>query len=60
MLARGPLYVHLSYAPRWRMLDMMARGLKPMDGPIEVGKKRESEDQDMLDAIDEISEKLSN
>ena len=56
MLAPGPLYVHLSYAPRWRMLDRMARGLKPMEGPIEVGKKRESEDQDLLDAIDEISE----
>ena len=56
MLAPGPLYVHLSYAPRWRMLDRMARGLKPIDGPIEVGKMRESEDQDMLDAIDEISE----
>ena len=38
------------------MLDRMARGLKPFDGPIEVGKMRESEDQDMLDAIDEISE----
>ena len=56
MLAPGPLYVHLSYAPRWRMLDRMARGLAPMEGPIEVGKKSESEDQDMLDAIDEISE----
>ena len=56
MLAPGPLYVHLSYAPRWRMLDRMARGMAPMEGPIEVGKKSESEDQDMLDAIDEISE----
>jgi len=56
MLAPGPLYVHLSYAPRWRMLDRMARGLAPMEGPIEVGKKSDSEDQDMLDAIDEITE----
>ena len=56
MLAPGPLYVHLSYAPRWRMLDRMARGLAPIEGPIEVGKKSELEDQDMLDAIDEISE----
>ena len=56
MLAPGPLYIHLSYAPRWRMLDRMARGLAPMEGPIEVGKKSELEDQDMLDAIDEITE----
>ena len=34
----------------------MARGLAPMEGPIEVGKKSELEDQDMLDAIDEITE----
>ena len=56
MMAPGPLYVHLSYAPRWRMLDRMARGLKPMEGPIQVGKAREPEDKDLQDAIDEISE----
>jgi len=28
----GPLYVHLSYAPRWRMLDRIDRGLDPFDG----------------------------
>ncbi len=28
----GPLYIHLSYAPRWRMLDRIDRGLDPFDG----------------------------
>ena len=28
----GPLYIHLSYAPRWRMLDRIDRGLEPFDG----------------------------
>ncbi len=56
LLAPGPLYVHLSYAPRWRMLERMSRGLKPVEGPIAVGKGVESEDQDLLDAIDEMTE----
>tara|TARA_B100002052_G_scaffold294073_1_gene318255 strand:- start:305 stop:973 length:669 start_codon:yes stop_codon:yes gene_type:complete len=60
MIAPGPLYVHLSYAPRWRMLDRMARGLKPIEGPLEVGKKRESEDEDLLAAIDEITDEPSD
>jgi len=55
MLIPGPLYVHLSYAPRWRMLDRMARGLSPMDKPIQVGNEKQLEDQDVTDAIDEIS-----
>ena len=55
MLIPGPLYVHLSYAPRWRMLDRMARGLSPMDKPIQVGNEKQLDDQDVTDAIDEIS-----
>ena len=28
----GPLYIHLSYAPRWRILDRLDRGLAPFEG----------------------------
>jgi len=28
----GPLYIHLSYAPRWRILDRLDRGLVPFKG----------------------------
>lgn len=28
----GPLYIHLSYAPRWRILDRLDCGLDPFEG----------------------------
>ena len=42
------------------MLDRMARGLKPIEGPLEVGKKRDSEDEDLMAAIDEITDETSD
>jgi amino acid transporter len=32
LIIPGPLYIHLSYAPRWRMLDRIDRGLDPLEG----------------------------
>ncbi len=32
LIIPGPLYIHLSYAPRWRMLDRIDRGLDPFEG----------------------------
>lgn len=32
ILLPGPIYVHLSYAPRWRILRLMERGLDPFEG----------------------------
>ena len=28
----GPLWVHLSYAPRWRIIDRIDRGVEPFEG----------------------------
>mgnify|MGYP004214885693 CR=1 FL=1 len=28
----GPLWIHLSYAPRWRIIDRIDRGIEPFDG----------------------------
>ena len=28
----GPLWVHLSYAPRWRIIERIDRGLDPFEG----------------------------
>lgn len=52
----GPLYVHLSYAPRWRMLDRIDRGLDPFDGmkrtiDPEVRVEVETPDDDDLDEV---------
>ncbi len=32
LIIPGPLYIHLSYAPRWRMLDRIDRELDPFEG----------------------------
>lgn len=28
----GPLWIHLSYAPRWRIIDRIDRGIEPFEG----------------------------
>ena len=28
----GPLWVHLSYAPRWRIIERIDRGINPFEG----------------------------
>jgi len=40
----GPLYIHLSYAPRWRIIDRLDRGLHPFEGMIRTIDKPESEE----------------
>ncbi len=52
----GPLYVHLSYAPRWRMLDRIDRGLDPFDGmkrtiDPEIRPEAETAEDDDLDEV---------
>ena len=45
----GPLYIHLSYAPRWRILDRLERGLTPFKGmrkTIAEGPRDESPETD--------------
>ena len=55
----GPLYIHLSYAPRWRMLDRIDRGLEPFDGmkiTIAPDNSKEPEnlnDEDLEEVVSE-------
>ena len=32
LILPGPLWIHLSYAPRWRILDRIDRGMEPFEG----------------------------
>ena len=55
----GPLYIHLSYAPRWRMLDRIDRGLEPFDGmkiTIAPDNSKEPENPDDEDLEEVVSE----
>ena len=40
ILLPGPLYVHLSWAPRWRLLCMIEDGKNPFDG-LEINQEQE-------------------
>ena len=63
LLVPGPVYVHLSWAPRWRLLCRLEEGLDPFDGdiplsPTDVGEF--GEDSDMEMAIEDIEEDPPN
>ena len=55
----GPLYVHLSYAPRWRIIDRLDRDLRPFEGMIRTIDSPDSEevvvaeDDELEEVVDE-------
>ena len=56
----GPLYVHLSYAPRWRILDRIDRGLQPFEGmsrtidPKPKNDEEQESDEQVVEVVDEV------
>ena len=62
LLSPGPIYVHLSWAPRWRLLTQFERGENPnLDNEI-VEQQSEEEmqpsewDEQLMEVVDEFSE----
>jgi len=59
LIVPGPLWVHLSYAPRWRILDRLDRGVNPFEGMgvtiygVEGGdvEESDSEIEEVLDTV---------
>ncbi len=60
LLTPGPIYVHLSWAPRWRLLCRLEEGLDPFEGEMELEKipekDNEIEDFDFEKAIEDIED----
>tara|TARA_B110000014_G_C20077498_1_gene562580 strand:- start:834 stop:1484 length:651 start_codon:yes stop_codon:yes gene_type:complete len=60
LIAPGPIYIHLSWAPRWRLLCRLEEGLDPFDGdvpaPIMNVEDELDEDSDMELAIEDIED----
>ena len=61
LLLPGPLYVHLSWAPRWRMLCRLEDGMDPFENidiePVETETDMDAiveEDDDLKDVLDTI------
>ena len=60
LVAPGPIYVHFSWAPRWRMLSRLEEGKDPFDGPKPMPHRAavEVEDPEMLDAIEDFEDEV--
>ena len=60
LVVPGPIYVHLSWAPRWRLLCRLEDGLDPFEGKAPMPSSAESEpingDEDMESAIENLAE----
>ena len=62
MLLPGPMYVHLSWAPRWRLLCMIEDGKNPFENIIEEDKDYEqiispsnSDDLELISVVDDFN-----
>ena len=62
LLSPGPIYVHLSWAPRWRLLTQFERGETPNldDEIVEQQSEQEMQpsewDEQLMEVVDEFSE----
>lgn len=63
LLLPGPMYVHLSWAPRWRLLCMLDDGINPFAGmesketePNEDAATLAGDDHDLLSVVEEYAE----
>ena len=63
LLLPGPMYVHLSWAPRWRLLCMIEDGMNPFEGSpiVEVERSEDisevaGDDSDLIEVVESFSE----
>ena len=54
MIFPGPVYVHLSWAPRWRLLELIEQNINPFEG-LEK-KNLVDEDYELNEIVDNFSE----
>ncbi len=55
LMSPGPIYIHLSYAPRWRILDRLDRG-RSIEGEVRYDERRSEQptDADVSAAVEEL------
>jgi hypothetical protein len=56
LMSPGPIYIHLSYAPRWRILDRLDRG-RSIEGEVRYDEERPEQptDADVSAAVEELA-----
>ncbi len=60
LMAPGPLYIHLSWAPRWRLLCMIEDGKNPFEGMqpkeyLEEEVETPVEDSEIMEVVEDFS-----
>tara|TARA_B100000767_G_scaffold274289_1_gene306808 strand:+ start:2005 stop:2622 length:618 start_codon:yes stop_codon:yes gene_type:complete len=60
LLFPGPLYIHLSWAPRWRLLCMIEDGTNPFEGTPVVQSERSEEVSEVAGDDSEIMEVIES
>ena len=60
IITPGPIYVHMSWAPRWRLLCRLEDGLDPFDGatpiPPRAAIENDESDNDFTSAIENLED----
>jgi len=63
LLFPGPFYIHLSWAPRWRLLCMIEDGVNPFEGSpiVEVERSEDisevaGDDSDLIEVVESLTE----
>ena len=51
LLLPGPIYIHMSWAPRWRLLSMLEANIDPFDGNQTPFEKHPHVDDDELEEV---------
>ena len=41
MIFPGPVYIHLSWAPRWRLLNMLEQNINPFQNKVDISEIQE-------------------
>lgn len=55
MVIPGPIYVHLSWAPRWRLLEMLESGENPFKVPATRPEAELINEHELLEVVDIVS-----
>ena len=54
MIFPGPVYIHLSWAPRWRLLNLLEQKINPFEDFKDLSVL--DEDLELNEIIDDLSE----
>jgi len=58
MIFPGPVYIHLSWAPRWRLLNMLEQNINPFENNVDLSEIQE--DIELNEIVEDFSQISDN